>query len=48
MQKQLSKGFLKKDVMRNFAEFTTKNLCRNLFFGVSLRKNCIGKRNGKL
>ena len=36
MQKQLSEGFFKKDVMRNFAEFAGKNLCRNLFFGVFL------------
>ena len=48
MQKQLSEGFFKKDVMRNFAEFATKNLCRNLFFGVFLRKYFIGKRNCKL
>ena len=32
MQKQPSKGFFKKGVMRNFAEFTGKHLCRNLFF----------------
>ena len=31
MQKQLSEGFIKKDVMRNFAEFAGKNLCQNLF-----------------
>ena len=36
MQKQLSEGFFKKDVMRNFAEFAGKNMCRNLFFGVFL------------
>ena len=48
MQKQLSEGLFKKDPMRNFAEFATKNLCRNLIFGVFLRKYCIGKRNGKL
>ena len=36
MPKQPSKGFFKKDVMRNFAEFTRKHLCRNLLFGVSL------------
>ena len=29
-------GFFKKDVLRNFAEFTRKHLCRNLFFGVFL------------
>ena len=32
MQKQPSKGFFKESVMRNFAEFTRKHLCRNLFF----------------
>ena len=32
MQKQPSEGFFKKGVMRNFAEFTRKHLCRNLFF----------------
>ena len=32
MQKQPSEGFFKKGVMRNFAEFTTKALCRNLFW----------------
>ena len=32
MRKQLSKGFFIKSVMRNFAEFTRKYLCRNLFF----------------
>ena len=32
MQKQLSKGFFKKGVMRNFAEFIRNHLCRNLFF----------------
>ena len=32
MQKQPSKGFFKKSVMRNFAEFTRKHLCGNLFF----------------
>ena len=37
MQKQLSEGFFKKGVMRNFAEFAGKNLCRNLFFGVSCK-----------
>ena len=31
MLKQLSKGFFKNSVRRNFAEFT-RNLCRNLFF----------------
>ena len=32
LQKQLSDGFFKKSVMRNFAEFAGKPLCRNLFF----------------
>ena len=32
MQKQPSKGFFKESVMRNFAEFTRKYLCRHLFF----------------
>ena len=32
MQKQPSGGFFKKCVTRNFAEFTTKHLLRNLFF----------------
>ena len=32
MQKQSSEGFLKKSVMRNFAKFTRKHVCRNLFF----------------
>ena len=32
MLKQPSEGFFKKDIMRNFAEFTGKHLCRNLFF----------------
>ena len=36
MQKQLSEGLFKKDVMRNFAEFARKNLCWNVFFGVFL------------
>ena len=31
MWKQLSEGFFKKGVMRNFAEFTRKHLYRNLF-----------------
>ena len=35
MQKQPSEGFLKKDVMKNSAEFTRKHLRQNLFFGVS-------------
>ena len=35
-KKQPSEGFFKKDFMRNFAEFTRKHLCRNLFFGVFL------------
>ena len=30
------KGFLKTDVITNFAEFTRKHLWRNLFFGVFL------------
>ena len=32
MRKQPSEGFFKKSVMRNFAEFTRKYLCRDLFF----------------
>ena len=32
MRKQPSKGFFKNSVIRNFAEFTRKYLCRNLFF----------------
>ena len=32
MQKQPSEGFFNKGVMRNFAKFTRKHLCRNLFF----------------
>ena len=28
MQKQLSKGFFKKDFLRNFAKFSGKHLCR--------------------
>ena len=36
MLKQPSKGFFSKDVSRNFAEFTRKYLCRNVFFGVFL------------
>ena len=31
-----SEGFLKKDVMRNFAKFKRKHLCHNLFFGFFL------------
>ena len=31
MQKQPSEGFFKKGVLRNFAEFTRKHLCRNPF-----------------
>ena len=27
-----SEGFFKKSVMTNFADFTRKHLCRNLFF----------------
>ena len=36
MLKQPSEGFFKKDDMGNFAEFTKKHLCRNLFFDVFL------------
>ena len=32
MQNQPSKGLLKKDVMRNFAEFTRKHQCQDVFF----------------
>ena len=32
MLKQPPEGFFKKDVMKNFAEFTRKHPCRNLFF----------------
>ena len=32
MQKQPSEGFYKKGVVRNFAKFTRKHLCRSLFF----------------
>ena len=32
IQKQPSQGFFKKGVMRNFAKYTKKLLCRNLFF----------------
>ena len=32
MRKQLPEGFFIESVMRNFAEFTRKYLCRNLFF----------------
>ena len=35
-QKQPSEGSFKKDVMINFAEFTRKYMCRNLFFSVFL------------
>ena len=31
-----SEEYFKKDVMRNFAEFTRKHLCPNLFFDVFL------------
>ena len=31
IQKQPSEGFFKKGVMRNFAKYTRKHLCRNLF-----------------
>ena len=30
MMKQPSKGFFKKDVLRNLTEFTRKHLCQNL------------------
>ena len=33
MVKQPSEGFFKKDVLRNFAKFTRKHLCQNLFLG---------------
>ena len=36
MQKQASEGFFRKGVMSDFAEFTRKHLCRNLFFCVFL------------
>ena len=36
MQKQASEGFFRKGVMSNFAEFTRKHLCWNLFFCVFL------------
>ena len=32
MQKQPSKGFFKKDLIRNFAEFTSKHVLESLFF----------------
>ena len=32
MRKQLPEGFFIESVMTNFAEFTRKYLCRNLFF----------------
>ena len=32
MQKQPSKGFLKKGVMKNFVEFTRKHVPESLFF----------------
>ena len=32
MQKQPSKGFVKKGAMRNFSKLTRKHPCRNLFF----------------
>ena len=31
LQKQLPEVFCKKSVLRNFAKFTGKNLCRSLF-----------------
>ena len=31
MQKQLSKGFFKKGLVRNFAEFTSKHVLESLF-----------------
>ena len=34
MQKQLSEGFLKIGVIKNFAKLTRKNLSRNPFVGV--------------
>ena len=40
MQKQPSEGSFKKGVIRNFAEFTRKHLCLNLFLNkVKLIKN---------
>ena len=36
MLKQPSEGFFKRDVLRSFAEFTRKHLCRNLIFGIFL------------
>ena len=36
MLKQPFEAFFKKYAMGNFAEFTRKHLCRNLFFGVFL------------
>ena len=36
MQKEPSEGLFKKDLLRNFAKFTTKHLCRNSFFGILL------------
>ena len=39
MQKQPSEGFFKKDVMRNFAEFTRKHLQPNIFLVFSC-ENC--------
>ena len=32
MQKQAPKGFFKKGVMRNFAEFTRKHVSESIFF----------------
>ena len=32
LKKQSSRGALSKDVLKNFAKFTEKHLCRNLFF----------------
>ena len=36
MLKEPSEGFFEKDVLRNFAEFIRKHLCRKLCFGVFL------------
>ena len=32
LKKQSSEGVLSKDVLKNFAKFIEKHLCRNLFF----------------
>ena len=40
MEMQSSVGFFKKGVMRNFAEFTRKHMCQNLFFDkVKIRRS---------